>query len=436
MFLYRDLLTYFQTWKNAPDRKPILLRGARQVGKSWLVKKLGEDFDHFVELNFEENPEIAAFFDGNLDPGVLIPQLANFLGVKIVPGKSLLFLDEVQNCPRAIVSLRYFFEKLPQLHVIGAGSLIEFELQNISTPVGRIQFVHMYPLSFGEYLTACGKGDLRSFLIESNLHTIPEPIHRQLLSYIRDYTLIGGMPEVVLKYMQTSDYKTCQKLLRALLETYRSDFAKYVKKSQIKYLRQLFDSLSLQIGKKFKYSNISQNMKSRDLAAALDLLEQAGIVYKIYHSNANGVPLGAERNEKKFKVLFFDIGLMQQLSGSDLSHLFLNPDITEINRGTLAELLVGLELIAYQNPSSRPLLYYWHREAKSSNAEVDYLIERKGNISPIEVKSGSEGRMLSMHLFLKEKNVPKGIRISKYQNTFHQNIQTIPFYSIESFMKN
>jgi len=294
----------------------------------------------------------------------------------------------------------------------------------------------MYPLSFGEYLTACGKDNLRSSLIESNIDTTPEPTHNQLLSYIRDYTLIGGMPEVVAKYIQTSDYKACQNLQRSLLETYRSDFSKYAKKSQIKYLRQLFDSLPLQIGKKFKYSNISQNMKSRDLAAALDMLEQAGIIYKIYHSNANGTPLGAERNEKKFKVLLFDIGLMQQLSGADLSHLFLNPDITEINNCNLAELLVGLELIAYQNPFSSPLLYYWHREAKSSNAEVDYLLEQKGDIFPIEVKSGSEGQMKSMHLFIKEKNSLKGIRISKYKKTSHKNIQTLPFYGIEASMKS
>ncbi|MCK5680807.1 ATP-binding protein [bacterium] len=436
MFLHRDLLSYFKKWKETSDKKPILLRGARQVGKSRLVKKLGEEFEHFIELNFEENPEITAFFDGSLDPAALITHLSNFLGIKIIPGKSLLFLDEIQNCPRAIMSLRYFFEKLPQLHVIGAGSLIEFELQNIATPVGRIQFIYMYPLSFGEYLTVCGKDELRKYLLESKELTIPEPIHRQLLSYIRDYTLIGGMPEVVQKYIQSSDYNACQNILRTLLETYRSDFGKYAKKSQIKYLRQLFDSLPLQTGKKIKYSNISQNIKSRDLAAALDLLEQAGIVYKVYHSNANGIPLGAEKNLKKFKLLFFDIGLMQQLSGLNLTHLFLDPDITEINQGNLAELLVGLELITYQNPCSRPLVYYWHREAKSSNAEVDYLIEKKGAIVPIEVKSGSEGRMLSMHLFLKEKNVINGVRISKYQNTFHQNIQTIPFYGIEAFIKN
>lgn len=429
----RDLLNRLEKWRQSEDRRPILIRGARQVGKSWLVRQLGQRFDHFVELNFEENPALAKFFEGNLDPHPIVTNLSNYLGIPIVPGQSLLFLDEIQACPRAVTALRYFYEEMPTLHTVGAGSLIEFELQNISMPVGRIESLYLYPMSFGEFLAALGREDLRRLLQSRITPKIPDPLHQQLLSFVRDFTLIGGMPAVVQEYLKTKNLKKCQQIQAVLIETFQKDFAKYAKKSQIKYLRLLFEAIPSQLGHKFVYSHVSQEIKSRDLIAALDLLEMAGVTHRIYHSNCSGLPLGATANLKNFKLLFFDTGLALRLLGADVKHLFLNPDIRLVNKGALAELFVGLELIAYSDPHQRAALYYWHREERGSQSEVDFVIAVAGQILPIEVKSGPQGRLYSLRRFLEEKKAAKGVKISEgpYATTTGKIIE-IPFYGIEA----
>jgi len=223
-------------------------------------------------------PEIGNFFKGNLDPQELIKNISNYLKVKITPGKTLLFFDEIQQTPRAITSLRYFYEKMPQLHVIAAGSLLEFELRKISIPVGRVSFLYVYPLSFGEYLSATDNEALREMIKENNLSNLPDPFHQKLLQEIRNYTIIGGMPEVVEKYISTSNLKKCMNIQSDILQTYITDFHKYAKESQIKYLVKVFNSIPYQLGQKFKYSSVDKNIKSNILGAALDLLEMAGII--------------------------------------------------------------------------------------------------------------------------------------------------------------
>jgi predicted AAA+ superfamily ATPase len=431
----RDLQEYLRTWKNNSKKKPILLRGARQVGKSWLARDLGKTFDNFVEINFEKTPEPCAFFKGNLDVQKITRDISNYFGTRIIPGKSLLFLDEIQECPRAILALRYFREDFPELHVIAAGSLLEFELRNISTPVGRIQFVYVYPLSFAEYLSAVGKENLRDMLMENDFQPIPEPIHNQLLREIRNYTLLGGMPEVISEYRETGDFLNCMDIQTVLLETFRSDFKKYAMKHQVKYLRTVFDAVPLQLGNKFKYVNVARDIKSRELSDALELLEMAGIVYKVYHSSSNGIPLKAESDPKKFKVLFFDIGLTLRLLKLDHRPLLLDPDITMVNNGELAELLVGLELIAYRDFKEKSELYYWHREAKSSNAEVDYVIDIGDRIVPVEVKSSGRGRVKSLNLFMEIKKSELGVKVSDLNFSNRERVHLIPFYGIESLLK-
>lgn len=433
----RDLFKVLVQWHLTPEHKPILLRGARQVGKSWLVEQLGNEFESFIKLDFEENPDLATFFQGNLDPEILLTNLSNYLGAKIIPGKTLLFLDEIQACPRAVTALRYFYEKVPDLHVIGAGSLIEFELQHIAMPVGRIENLYLYPLSFGEFLTALGREDLRISLQAHPEKEVAEPIHQQLLALIRDYTIVGGMPEVVQKFLKTKSMQECQAVQTQLLEAYQKDFIKYAKRSQIKYLRMVFEAVPLQMGKKFVYSHASPEIKSRELGAAVELLEMAGVVTRIYHAHGAGIPLGATINPKMFKTLFFDIGLAQRMLGLDMKGLFLNPDITLIYQGALAELLVGLELIAYASPRERAKVYYWQREERGAQSEVDYLIIRGEQIIPIEVKSGVRGRLFSLRKFLEEKRIAKGYQIS--QNPYGRvadQITNIPFYGLEGFVKS
>lgn len=432
----RDIFIQLEKWQQTAERKPILMRGARQVGKSWLVRQLGKCFHNFVELNFEENPDLSTFFAGNLDPQPIMNNISNYLGIPILPGKTLLFLDEIQACPRAITALRYFYEKMPTLHVIGAGSLIEFELQNISMPVGRIESLYLYPMSFGEFLEASGRTELRRELQSKIALKIPDALHRQLLTFVRDYTLIGGMPEVVQHYVKTQNLMECQQIQTSLVDTFQKDFAKYAKKSQVNYLRLLFEATPLQLGHKFVYTHLSQDIKSRELSAALDLLEMAGLAYRIFHSNCSGLPLGATTNLKNFKVLFFDIGLALRLLDVDTKALFLNPDITLINKGALAELFVGLELIAYSDPHQRAKLYYWHREKQGAQSEVDFVTTVSNRITPIEVKSGHQGRLYSLKRFLEEKNAENGIKISQSPYAATEKITEIPFYGIEALVRS
>jgi uncharacterized protein len=432
----RDLLNNLNEWKNSNRRKPLILRGARQVGKSWLAKELGRSFSYFAEINFDRNPELGEFFITTKDPKKLISLISDYLDINIIPGETLLFLDEIQNCPNAIKALRYFYEELPQLHVLAAGSLLEFELQNISIPVGRIQFLYCYPLSFAEFLTATGKQKLRERLLENGLNPLPNPLHTKLLKLVRIYTIIGGLPEVVTTYCDTDNLRKCSEIQSDILLTYRKDFHKYAKKHQIKYLEKLFTALPLQVGNKFKYANIDNNLKSRELSESLELLVYAGVIHKIHHTSANGIPLKAEMELKKFKAVFFDTGLMLNLLHFDFTPLLLNPDITLVNNGALAEHFVAQELLAYANPRIESELFYWHREKKSSNAEIDYVIEYQGNITPIEVKSGSTGSMKSLAIFLSSKPSKTGIKISSYPFSLSNNIQTIPFYAIEAMIKS
>lgn len=434
--LKRDLWDHLQKWKNDPKKKPILLRGARQVGKSWLARELGSQFKNFVEINFEKSPELCGFFQGNIDPPRLLKDISNYFLTKIIPDETLLFLDEIQECPRAILTLRYFYEDLPQLHVIAAGSLLEFELRKISVPVGKIHFIYMYPLSFSEYLSAAGKNNLREMLMGAPFEPLAQALHNQLIREVRNYTLLGGMPEVAASFLEEDNLERCRDIQTDLLETYRKDFHKYAKKHQVKYLEKVFDAVPMQLGNKFKYSGVSNEIKSRELGDALDLLEMAGILYKIYHSSSNGIPLKAESDLKKFKVLFFDTGLAQRLLKVDHRTLLLNPDISLVNNGAVAELLVGLELMAYQNFRERPQLYYWHKEARASNAEVDYVTSIGSKIVPIEVKSGSSGSMKSLRAFMDLKASELGVKVSGFNFSLLENVRTVPFYGIEALVRS
>ena len=425
----RDALIDLRKWIDSENRKPILLRGARQVGKTWIIRRLGEEFDHYLELNLEERPQISQLFTMDLDPHRIVRELSAYLGEEIIPGKTLLFFDEIQAQPKAITALRYFYEKLPELHVIAAGSLLEFELERVSFPVGRVEFYYLYPMSFGEFLSALGKEPIREMIqAEENL---PSPFHEQLKDLFRDYTILGGMPAVLDTYVKNQNIEACRRIQTIIIETYLADFPKYSGKYQIKYLRTVFSNAPIQLGRKFKYSNVSTLYKSRELKEALELLEKASLLHRVYHSSANGAPLHAEQDDRKFKVIFFDTGLALNLLNVPLRDFFGNYDISLINEGAIAEQIVGQELVAGTERDRKPRLYYWHREAKSSNAEVDYLLTRGSDIVPVEVKRGATGRIRSLQIFLEEKKSASGIVISNRSARRDGRMQYVPFYGIE-----
>lgn len=428
----RAIEPILKKWKDQSDRLPIILRGARQVGKSFIIEKFGkENFESLITCNFEFRPELINCFD-NFDPVSICTQLEVAFKTRIIPGKTLLFLDEIQNCPKAITALRYFKEKLPALHVIAAGSLLEFVLheEQFSFPVGRVQFLYLKPLSFYEYLLSQNHDRLVELLNNVTLQQTFEPfIHEQLLLLLREYFLIGGMPSVVRCFLEKRSFLECQIVLISLLETYRSDFAKYATKAQYKYLQTFFEKAPGLVSNHFKYTHISPEYRSKDLKIALEQLIWAGLLYKVLPTNASGIPMQIQAKENKFKLLFLDCGLVNCANKLDIQTAW-DMALMQINAGAQAEQFVGQELLAYADPHMSAQLYYWYREKKSSMAEVDYVIQAGSQILPIEVKSGTTGSLKSLAQFLLEKQTPFGIRISQQPLSFHEGILSVPLYLI------
>lgn len=426
----RYILQDLKVWKDQDDRMPLLLRGARQVGKSYVIENFGKtEFENLVTINFEFQPELKSCFT-TLDPHEIINNLHVLTGQPINPGRTLLFLDEIQECPNAILSLRYFKEKLPQLHVIGAGSLLEFTLndEHFRMPVGRIQFLFLKPLSFKEFLTATGNQSLREYM--ENVHVkmqIPEAIHEKLIKFIHQYTILGGMPAVVQEYINQKNMSRCQQLQTALLQTYRNDFGKYAKHTDQKYIQRLFEKAPGLIGQHFKYIKVDPDMRSRDIKKALNMLADAGLIYPVFSSTASGIPLISLADEKKFKIFFLDIGLVKRATQLN-AEILLHEDILLVNRGTLAEQLVAQELLAYSSKFEPGALYFWTRDKKGSMAEIDFLTTHHEDILPIEVKSGTTGRLKSLQIFMQEKNSKFGIHISQQPLLFAEKILSLPIY--------
>jgi predicted AAA+ superfamily ATPase len=413
--MYRQQLAYLKKWLVDKLRKPIIIQGARQVGKSTLVRLLSAQSQlELVELNFERNPELSSLFKSN-DPKKIIQLVSLQTGKIIRPKQSLLFLDEIQASAEAIVSLRYFYEELPELHILAAGSLLEFTLSQaaFSMPVGRIEYLHLGPMNFEEFLMALNQEGLVDFLKNYQLtEEIPKTIHEKLMDFIKIYFIIGGMPASIKAYLQDNSFQDSEKAKQSIISTYQDDFGKYASLTKHELIRQIFQKIPAMIGKKFKYSQISQEIKAATVSTALNQLCLARVAWKVHHSAANGLPLGAEQNNRLFKVLFLDIGLVS----TSLSLTYLNmielQELIFINNGELAEQFVGQHLLYSQQPYEEPNLYYWVREKKSSSAELDYVINIGQKIIPIEVKAGKTGQMKSLHQFMKEKQRHLAIRFN------------------------
>jgi predicted AAA+ superfamily ATPase len=431
-YIERKLDIELLTWANDCSRKPLLLRGARQVGKSSAVRHLAEQFEYFVEVNFESELEVHRFFEGNLSPEKLVEKLSIYYDTPIIPAKTLLFFDEIQASLSAISCLRFFYEKMPELHLIAAGSLLEFALADLgSFGVGRVRSLFVYPFSFAEFLDACGQRSLREAIQRASFsEPLDDVIHNKALEQLRRFVVLGGMPEVVVKFIETADMRACQQVLDDLIISLQDDFSKYKQRIPSLRIQEVFNGVVRQMGRKFIYSEAAQSSSQVQIKEALELLIMAGLVVPVTHTSANGIPLGAEVNNSKRKMLVLDTGIFQRLSGLSLAETMLGDDFESINKGSLAELFVGLELLKSASCYEKPSLYYWHREAKSSNAEVDYIVQRNREIIPIEVKSGSKGSMQSLHLFLESKHSEYGIRTSLENFSQYGRIWVYPLYSI------
>ena len=431
---YYDLLK----WASARNRKPVILFGARQVGKTHLARAIGETLPNFVEVNLEKIPAACQIFQGDLDPEKMIRQLELITKQDIVAGKTLLFLDEIQEQPRAVTALRYFYEEMPDLHVIAAGSLLDFAIEKIGVPVGRVTFRWLYPLSFIEFLAALGHKKLAKAIIEQKFYeALPEVIHNQALSLVGEYIAIGGMPKAVDIWRTQKDIKETQTVHQDITAAYQKDFPKYAKKHQIKYVEILFRQLPRYICKPFKYKLIDSAYQKRELEPALDLLKKARIIHQINYSHATSIPLGAEVDLKKHKLILLDVALTQSILGLDLSDWFLEPKAQLSNKSEITEAFVGQELLAYNPPNQEMNLYYWQSTKPGAQAELDYVYPISQKIIPIEVKSGHGAQLQSLRLFLEKRDqTPYGIRFSVYNYSYIDQLQNLPLYAVACIIED
>jgi len=438
-YFFRNIDSKLLAWSLDPDHKVLMLRGARQVGKSSSVRHLGKNFPYFLEVNFEEDKEVRSFFEkGSLSPQPVCELLALRYGIPVIPGQTLLFFDEIQACIPAISSLRFFYEKMPDLHVIAAGSLLEFALEEIpSFGVGRITSLFMYPLSFFEFLNALGENLLVEAICKAGpKNPLHEVIHTKAVELLKRFLLIGGMPEAISNYIKNNDLLKVQTVLSSLLISIQNDFVKYKKRVPFSRLNEVFESVARQTEGKFVYEKAATQTSNIHVKQALELLIMAGLVYPVTHTAANGIPLGAEINPKFQRMFLMDTGLLQRILGLEMSQIFMTNDFKTVNRGAIAELFVGLEIVKNSFCYTPTPLYCWQREKSNGTAQVDFIIQRGEEIIPVEVKSGTQGAMQSLRLFMKEKGIKKGIRTSLENFAYYDNIEVYPVYAISTILSH
>lgn len=430
MYFARSIDSALESWKNDPDRKPLMLRGARQTGKTSAVRHLAEGFRHFVAVDFERDLSARSFFDGDFDVAAICAKIEMRYGTPILDGQTLLFFDEIQACPRAIEALRYFREERPALHVVATGSLLEFAFREIGDfGVGRVRSAFLHPFSFREFATALGEDRLldgaRSCAFDRPLDPA---LHARLLDLLKTFFVTGGMPAAVARYVQTRSLLAAQREQDDILTALKADFGKYKKRVPPERIRAAFASVVRQTGSKYVYTDASAGLDYRKSKEATDLLELARLVLRVDASRANGVPLGGDIDPKRNKFLPLDTGLYLRESGLDVAAWITDAPGDFVNRGRLAELFAGLELAKAGDPFAETRLHYWQREARGSNAEVDYLLQNGSSILPVEVKSGTRGAMQSLHLFLGEKKAPLGLRVSQENFAAYGPIRVLPLY--------
>ena len=431
-YLRRAIDQVLLDWKQDASRKPLLLRGARQTGKTTAVRHLANSFEHFVEVNFEQDSGVQEFFAGDLEVRAICAKLEMRYNTPLLAGRTLLFLDEIQSCPAAISALRYFYEDYPELHVIASGSLLEFAFANLSDfGVGRIRNLFIYPLSFEEFAWATGNALLYAGMLDAGFARPLSPmLHERLLDLLRDYLIVGGMPGVVRKFVETRSYLASQQEQDDILVSLKSDFDKYHRRVPPEQIRDTLWSVERQLGSKFVYSNTQLGLKTQQTKQCLSLLEMARLVHQVSMSYGNGLPLGGEINPKMSKYLPLDTGLYLRDSGLELSEWLQDTSAQFVNHGKLGELLVGLELLKASAPTIPAELYYWQREARGANAEIDYLTQCGNAVLPIEVKSGTRGSMQSLWIFLEEKKLPFGVRTSQENFGRRERVFVLPLYAI------
>ena len=425
---YSDLLA----WKNLPARKPLILRGARQVGKTYLLKEFGRrEYKNIAYFNFEQDPGLAGFFQGKLDPALIVQNLSLYSEKPIVPGRSLLVFDEIQNCPEALNSLKYFQEQAPEHHVSAAGSLLGLKVgKSTAFPVGKVAFLDLLPMSFGEFLEATGHSGLRKIIdSRSAFEPLEQAFHQALLHDLRLYYYVGGMPEAVALYAESGDLKRVRRVQEAILDAHIHDFAKHTTKAEAVRLSRIWDAVPGQLAKenkKFRYTDVAKHARARDYAESLQWLADAGLVLKCYNIKCPKLPLSGYREDEAFKIYLLDVGLLGARLGLTERTIVEGDRLFSEYSGAFVENYVAQELVAYGCRD----LYYW---TSANQAEVDFVVGRDDVVYPLEVKAGASSKKKSLLVYAGKFAPPVLSRATPMNFKKDGGIHNYPLYAVSRF---
>ena len=426
--MYRDAIIQLNSWKEDRFRKPLILRGARQVGKTWLLHEFGRiSYAKFVYVNFEETPILQNLFIDNFDIARIIAVLQVHSGVTITAEDTLIVFDEIQSAERGITSLKYFCEKAPQYHVIAAGSLLGMGLHSrVSFPVGKVDFIDLRPLSFNEFLLSLNESELVKALKVKDWSVI-SVFAEKLKEYLRYYFYVGGMPEVVDAFAQTRDWQLVRRIQSRILNSYEGDFSKHAPNEVVPRIRMVWQSIPSQLAKenkKFVYGVIKEGSRAKDFELAIQWLVDCGLLLKVPRVSKPGMPLAAYQDLSVFKLFLHDVGLLAAMAGLDVRTIIDGNTIFTEFKGALTEQYVMQQL----RLESERFIAYWTNERSTS--EVDFIIHEKGEVIPIEVKSGENLKARSFKLFCEKYKPVKSIKTSL--SDYHEEswMTNVPLYAI------
>lgn len=427
--MYRESIVNLNKWKEDKFRKPLIVRGARQVGKTWLLQEFGRrSYSKFVYVNFEDTPTLQNIFANDFDIGRIITVLQIYAQTTITAKDTLIILDEIQSAERGITSLKYFCEKAPQYHVIAAGSLLGMGLHSqVSFPVGKVDFLDMRPLSFSEFLLSLNESALVDALNAKNWSVI-SIFTEKLKEYLRYYFYVGGMPEVVDAFAQTRDWQLVRRIQNRILNSYEGDFSKHAPKETVPRIRMVWQSIPSQLAKenkKFVYGVIREGARAKDFELAIQWLVDCGLLLKSHRVSKPGIPLAAYLDISTFKLFLHDVGLLGAMAGLNVRTIIEGDEIFTEFKGALTEQYVMQQL----RLESERYIGYWTNER--STAEVDFVIQEEGEVIPIEVKSGENLKAKSFRLFCEKYQPKKAIRTSLTDYKEESWMENVPLYAIK-----
>ena len=427
----RNVLQNLIAWKNKPSdkRKPLILEGARQTGKTWLARELGRtEFDEYVEINFEDNEQFRSLFEMDFDIERILMALRSVTGKKILQGKTLIFFDEIQYARRGLLSLKYFGDKAPEYHVIAAGSLLGVvDHKDDSFPVGKVEFERIYPLSYEEFLMALGKDGLVQMLHSMDWDLI-NSFSSQYIELLRQYYYVGGMPEAVRTFVEEKDYVAVRKVQLGLLESYQKDFSKHPPQEIVKRMILLWNTIPSQLAKenkKFVYTAVRPSARARDFETSIQWLCDAGVAYKVTRVRAGELPLTGFEDADAFKMYVLDVGLHGAMTGLDAKSLISGNEFFKQYKGALTEQFVLQQLVLFDEIK----IHYWTPD--EGIAEVDFVVQLNGSIVPIEVKAEINLKAKSLAQFIKRYNTPNVIRTSLEKYFKGEKITNVPLFAIQ-----